>query len=753
MSREIAIPPQQLARQAIVYVRQSTPKQVARHQESTRRQYQLVEKAARLGWPGPRISVIDDDLGQSGTSSTHRTGFQRLVAAISLSEVGLVLVTEVSRLSRLDSDWHRVIELCAVFETLIADEDGLYDPRDPNDRLVLGLKGTLFSAELHILRARMRGGLLNKARRGELALRLPVGFRRLPDGTVAHDPDEQVRTTIATIFAQFATLRSGRAVQRYLAEHHLLMPRLVQEGPDSGRLTWVKPTYQMIQQVLTNPVYAGIFVYGRRVQQAQPGDPPALRLHRRPLTEWDIVLPGIYPGYLTEAEYYANREVLRANMYNFVKRQFGAPREGPGLLAGLLLCGRCGRRMSPSYGSRAQVYHCRREQMTYLAAQCQSFPRAYLDDAVRDGFFEALQPARLETLLAALTLVEQERQVLDRQWQLKLDRARYSVRLAQRQYDAIDPDHRLVARELEKRWNEALGDLDTLEREYAAARRTDLAPLTPAEQDAVRHLAGDLPAVWEAPTTTPADRKRLLRLAIQEVSVTVLSTKPRSAALTIRWSGGATTQQTVTVRPTGWHCTTAAALVEQIRALAQDLPDYQIAEQLTAAGLRTQTGKPWTYQRVASIRKQHRIATACPIDPAARTERGDGLVPVALAAEQLGVSSSLIHVWIEQGVLTSEQRVCQSYRWVRLSEADQARLAGQHDWSHFPTVRQVMREQGASRAEVWDQVRAGAYRAYRHPVGQCWEWRLEALPAVPAPSAPPPPGASALDVSSLAAYD
>ena len=568
MSRETAIPPQQLARLAIVYVRQSTPKQVARHQESTRRQYQLAEEAARLGWPRPRISVIDDDLGPSGTSSTHRTGFQRLVTAISLGAVGLVLVTEVSRLSRLDSDWHRVIELCAVFETLIADEDGLYDPRDPNDRLVLGLKGTLFSAELHILRARMRGGLLNKARRGELALRLPVGFRRLPDGSVVQDPDEQVRTTIQTIFAQFAVLRNGRAVQRYFAAHHLLMPRLGQVGPDAGRLTWVTPTYQMIQQVLTNPVYAGVFVYGRRVQQAQPGDPPALRVRHRPLAEWEIVLPGIYPGYITEAEYYANRDVLRANLYNFVKRQFGAPREGPGLLVGLLLCGRCGRRMSPSYGSRAQVYHCRREQMTYLTAQCQSFPRAYLDDAVRDSFFAALQPARLETLLAALTLVEQERQALDRQWQFKLERARYAVQLAQRQYDAVDPDNRLVARELEKRWNQALGDLDTLEREYAAARRTDLAPLTRAEQDAVRHLAGDLPAVWTAPTTTPADRKRLLRLAIQEVTVTVLPTKPRSAALTIRWSGGATTQQTVTARPTGWHCTTEATLVEQIRTWA-----------------------------------------------------------------------------------------------------------------------------------------------------------------------------------------
>ena len=364
MSREVRIQPQQLARTAIVYVRQSTVKQLAQHQESTRRQYQLAETARRLGWPQPRICVIDEDLGRSGTGSAERHGFQRLVATIGLGEVGIVLVTEVSRLSRLNSDWHRVIELCAVFETLIADEDGLYDPRDPNDRLVLGLKGTLFSAELHILRARMRGGLLNKARRGALALRLPVGYRRLADGSVVQDPDEQVQTTLQTIFAQFALLKAARSVQRYFLEHQLRMPRLEQTGPDAGRLVWVTPTYQMIHHVLANPAYAGLFVYGRRVQQAQPGDPPQLRTRRRPLEEWEIVVPDVYPPYLSQAQYYANREVLRANQYNFQQKRRGAPREGPGLLVGLVLCGRCGRRMTVSYGSHHHVYHCRREQMT-----------------------------------------------------------------------------------------------------------------------------------------------------------------------------------------------------------------------------------------------------------------------------------------------------------------------------------------------------------------------------------------------------
>jgi DNA invertase Pin-like site-specific DNA recombinase len=266
----------------MVYVRQSTTKQLLVHQERTRRQYQLAERAAQLGWPHPRIVVLDEDLGRSGASSKARLGFQRLVSAIGLGEVGLVLVTEVSRLSRLNSDWHRVLELCAVFGTLIADDEGIYDPRDPNDRLVLGLKGTLFAAELHILQARMRAGLLNKARRGALVMRLPVGYRRLHDGTVVFDPDEQVQWTLRTLFDRFAVQQNARAVQRSFQAEGLLMPRYVQEGTDSGRLVWVTPTYQMLTQVLTSPVYAGMFVYGRRVQQTRPGDPTERWAHRLP---------------------------------------------------------------------------------------------------------------------------------------------------------------------------------------------------------------------------------------------------------------------------------------------------------------------------------------------------------------------------------------------------------------------------------------------------------------------------------------
>jgi DNA invertase Pin-like site-specific DNA recombinase len=707
---------QHLNRQALIYIRQSTPKQVQINQESTRRQYELAEKAHQLGWPQPLIKVIDDDLGLSGASSTHRLGFQRLVASISLGEVGMVLVIEVSRLSRLNSDWHRVIELCAVFQTLIADEDGIYDPRDPNDRLVLGLKGTLFAAELHILQARMHGSLLNKARHGELALRLPIGYRRQHDGTVILDPDEQVRQTLQILFEQFSHLRNARDVQRYFYQHEIRMPRLVQQGLDYGKLLWVKPTYQMIQQVLTSPVYAGVFVYGRHKNVIVPGDPPVVKNHRLLMEEWDIVIPDVYPAYIAYDQYVKNRQILRDNMYNFKFKGRGAVREGQGLLQGVLICGQCGRRMT-------LCYVCRREKLTYAAPQCQSFPMRYLDQAISEIFLQAVQPAQLETMLAALGVLEQERRSLEHQWQLRLERMRYQVQLAQRQYDAVDPDNRLVARELEKRWNDALISLEKLEREYAFAQKTDLAPLEEADWQAVRNLAIDLPALWSASTTTAADRKRLLRLVVREVTLTV-EPKTRSATFTVVWSGETTTSHQVTCPPIGWHCVTDANLIQRIRDLATTYPDHRIAEILNTEGLRTQTAKEWTYGRVFSIRKQHHIPTHCPIDPIEAAPRGDGLVSVKTAAQMLNISPALVHLWAKMGVLEYDQRVSASKRWVRVMDADLDRLTGAADCIQLPTIAEVMMAKNMSRGDVWALVRAGQFVAYRSRHGGNWEWRL-----------------------------
>ncbi len=711
---------------ALVYIRQSTPKQVLTNQESTRRQYQLAERAQQLGWPAPQIQTIDEDLGLSGTSSHQRTGFQRLVASISLGEVGLVLVTEVSRLSRLNSDWHRVIELCAVFHTLIADEDGIYDPGDPNDRLLLGVKGTLFAAELHILYSRMRGNLLNKARRGELALRLPVGYRRLPDGQVVLDPDEEVRRTLELLFAQFASLRSARAVQRYFYQHQLKMPRLVPYGPGAGQLLWVRPTYQMVQQVLTNPVYAGTFVYGRRKREAQPGDPPLSKDRRRPLEEWDIVVPNTYPAYLSYEQYLVNRQSLRDNLYNFEKKGRGAAREGVALLQGLLLCGRCGRRMTVSHGSDYHAYQCRRAQMYYAERQCQSFGTHYLDQAVSEIFLEAMQPAELETTLAAFAHLEQERQTLDQHWQLRRERARYEVERARRQYDAVDPGYRLVARELEKRWEAALQAQEQLEQEYALVQRTELLPLSEEDQKLVRQLGADLPALWKAETTTAVDRKRLLRLVLAEVTLTTHPAE-RRAEMTILWCGGAVTQHQVQCPPIGWHMRTKASLVERLRRLAQQYPDHQIAEQLNAEGTLTQTGKPWTNARVYSMRKQYRIPTACPVNTKQTAARADQLVPAKTAARLLGVSPSLIQLWVQHGVLRCDQRCPASKLWVQLTAKDRARLNGSTREQGLLPRSTVMKQHGITGEAVWDLVRQGCHVAYRIAQGQRWEWRFQSV--------------------------
>ncbi len=723
------IEPRHLRLRAAVYVRQSTARQVLANQESTRRQYQLAERARQMGWSAPQVEVIDEDLGLSGASSHARTGFQRLVAAIGLGEVGIVLVTEVSRLSRRNSDWHRVIELCAVFRTLIADEDGVYRPQDPNDRLLLGVKGTLFAAELHILHARMRGNLLNKARRGELALRLPVGYRRLGDGAVALDPDEEVREVLARIFERFAVLRNARAVQRHFAEHRLKMPRLVQQGAETGRVVWVQPTYQMIQQVLTSPVYAGVFVYGRRRQEIGPGDPPVVTLRRQPLEEWDIVVPGVYPAYLGYDQYLLNRRHLQDNLYNFAAKRPGAPREGRALLQGLVVCGRCGRRMGVSHGSRYLRYECRRAQMDYGTPQCQAFPVVHLDRVAGALFLEAVRPAALETTLAALTALEHERQALDRHWRLRLERARYDVQRAQRQYDAIEPENRLVARTLEARWNKALEALEQLEQDYAFVRRTELLPLDAAEQGAVRRLAEDLPTLWHAATTTDVDRKRLLRLVATEVVLTA-DAKARRAEVTTVWTGGATTRHEVGCPPLGWHTRTGAAAILRPRELAQRHPDHRIAARLNAEGLVTRTGKPWTYARVHSMRKEHGIASACPLHTREAVERADGMVPAKVAAQRLGVSPSLLHVWVRHGALAHDQRLSASRVWVRLTSDDQARLDGSSPVAHtLPRFAEVRRAERLSTEALWERVRRGEYQAFRTRRGQGWEWRLLHPPA------------------------
>ncbi len=453
-------------RVAVVYVRQSTVQQVVDHQESTARQYALVGRAVELGWPCDRVQVIDEDLGKSGQSAEGRPGFQRLLAEIALDHVGLILGLEVSRLARSCKDWHQLLEVCARFRVLLADADGLYDPSDYNDRRLLGLKGTMSEAELHVLKERMYQGKLNKARRGELLGRTPLGYVRLPSGEWAIDPDEQVQALVRLVFDQFDRQPSLHAVLRYLVRHGLRVPVRPHCGPHQGQLEWRRPNRTTLLNLLRHPAYAGAYRFGHRQtdpRRKKPGKPDSGRCLNAP-EDCLVLLRDRVPAYIPWERFLANQERLKANRAR--RDSPGAPRNGQALLGGLIRCGRCGQRMTVHYSAKHRpAYHCARVCSSYGEPMCQSSPAAVLDELVAKQIVAAMAPAALEASLAAVAEIERERAELARQWQLRRERARYEADRACRQYQACEPENRLVARELERRWDEALKQQRNLEDE------------------------------------------------------------------------------------------------------------------------------------------------------------------------------------------------------------------------------------------------------------------------------------------------
>src|SRR3954464_1769500 len=510
-----------LDRLAIVYVRQSTLQQLEQHRESTALQYGLAERACNLGWPRPRVSVIDDDLGRSGASAEGRPGFQRLVAEVGLGHVGLVLGFEVSRLARSCRDWYQLLEICALAGTLIADSDGVYDPALYNDRLLLGLKGTMSEAELHIMRARLDQGRWNKAKRGELGFNMPRGYLKYPSGEVCLDPDERVRETVRLVFDVFERRGSIHGVMRYLVEHDIALPDRARSGPARGEVVWQRPHRATIRNMLTSPIYAGAYVFGRR-----HGDSPDPQVRRRQAQrpsrhpeDWRVLLKDRWPAYISWERYEENQRQLIANQ----NKHKGVPRGGPSLLAGLLYCGRCGSRMVTCYRSNGRDlrYDCTRHQINYGAPHCQALAGGALDTLVTTLILQALRPSAIEVSLQLAEDVELERAQHHRQWALRLEQAHYEVERAERQYDAVEPENRLVARTLEQRWEQALAAEVTLKADYDRFRATRPTTLSDAERAAVRRLASDLPALWDAPTTQPTERQELVRLMLRRAVVTV----------------------------------------------------------------------------------------------------------------------------------------------------------------------------------------------------------------------------------------
>lgn len=643
-----------LDRSAFVYVRQSTPQQVIDHQESTARQYALADRAVALGWTPDRITTIDDDLGKSGQSIEGRPGFQRLLAEVALDHVGLILGLEMSRLARSNRDWHQLLELCARFRVLLADADAIYDPADHNDRLLLGLHGMMSEAELHVLKERMYQGKLNKARRGALMGLPPIGYVRLASGEWAIDPDEQVQATVRLIFDQFDREATLHGLLRYLVHHGVRIPVRPGGGPNRGELEWRRPNRATLSNLLHHPSYAGAYRFGHRPidpRRKQPGRPNTGKLVRRP-EDCLVLIRDRLPAFITWDRFCSNQDRLAANRSRCGSA--GAPRQGPSLLAGLLRCGRCGRRMIVRYsGAKGRhCYSCTRGSADYAEPLCQCLSGPVVDDFVRGQILAAVEPAALEASLAAVAEVERERAELSRDWQLRRERARFEVERASRQYQACEPENRLVARELERRWEDALKAQRRVEDDYERWRRAARGRLSTEDEAAIRSLAADLPAVWEAATTTPAERQRIARLLIEHVSVTTDKASER-VDVVLRWVGGSAESHTLGRPVTRYDLQSDyPRLVERLRTLCGErLSSAAIAERLNAEGFRP----PKRTNRFSGemvLRLTSRLGLG-------RRERHgsptglsrDEYRPMGLA-RRLGMSRDTVRRWLRAGWLT-----------------------------------------------------------------------------------------------------
>ncbi|HKR50557.1 MAG TPA: recombinase family protein [Pseudonocardiaceae bacterium] len=651
----------QLERLVVIYIRQSSMQQVLDHQESTRLQYALVDRAVALGWVADRVLVIDEDLGKSGASAVARSGFQRLVSEIGLDHVGLVLGIEMPRLARSGRDWYQLMELCAISGALLGDADGLYDPADYNDRLLLGLKGTMAEAELHLIKQRMQAGRLNKARRGELSVPLPIGYVRRPSGEAVLDPDEQVQAVVRLVFSKFAEFTTTHALLRCLVDHGIELGVRLRSGPDKGELEWRRPNRMTLQIMLHSPVYAGIYAYGRRrvdARRQQPGRPSTGRVVRGE-QEWLVFIPGMLPAYISEETWRANLAQLAADASRSDAR--GSARAGSALLSGLARCGRCGKRMAVQYHTREKgtvpEYRCSRQVGDYGAARpCQSLAGACADAFVSAQILDALSPAALEVSLRAAEQVEADRTALEEIWAKRLERAAIAVDRARRCYRLAEAENRLVVRQLEKDWEQALADQQRLSEEHDRFVRTRPTCLTPAERAAITALASDIEGLWHAPTTTDKDRKELIRALITDVRLTVQGESER-VAVTRTWAGGHTTED-ILVRPVARidQLSNYPQLAARVRALdAQGLTSRQIAARLDAEGFRPPKRiEHFTPNSITTLRRRLRTgARACPAP--GRDGLGEHEWRLSDLAHHLDMPEATLYTWIQRGWVASRR--------------------------------------------------------------------------------------------------
>jgi len=635
-----------LNRDAYLYVRQSTVRQVFENQESTKRQYALRQRAIALGWPIERVVVIDSDLGQSGASATDREGFQRLVAEVSMGHAGIVLGLEVSRLARNSSDWHRLLEICALSQTLILDEDGVYNPCDFNDRLLLGLKGTMSEAELHVLRARLRGGMLNKARRGELKTLLPVGFIHDARGQVVLDPDKQVQAAIHNFFEIFQRTGTARATIKELRQAKVLFPRRLAAGIRKGDLVWGQICHCRALQVLHNPHYAGAYFFGRH-RSGKRAD-GSRKLELVPRDQWYALLPDAHPGYISWEQFESNqRQLLECSRAHGRDRRNSPPREGPALLQGIVLCGKCGSRMTVRYQTQAKalcpIYVCQREGINNGKPICESIPGHSIDNAVGKLLVEVMSPVTLELALAVQSELSHRIEATDRIRRQQVERARYAADLARQRFMQVDPNNRLVADTLEAEWNERLREMSAEQDEYERSLAVDKIVVNAQQREQILALATDFPRLWENNATTMRDRKRMIRLLIEDVTLV----RNADIHVHVRFRGGTTRSVALPKPQCAWEMRQVRPeVVQQVDDLLGNHSFSEIARTLNDRGHKRSAGMSFD---VAAVR---RLKTAYALKSRQQRLQDAGLLTRQQLAKALGVAPNTISIWRRNGLLT-----------------------------------------------------------------------------------------------------
>lgn len=700
MSR-VKIEPLHLQRSAYVYVRQSTQHQVQQNVESKQRQYELRQRAEALGWSPQMVVVIDDDLGKSASGQAERSGFERLVSDVALGRAGIVLGLEVSRLARNNRDWYHLLDLCAARSTLIADTDGIYDTSAYNDRLLLGLKGTMSEAELHVLRGRMLEGMRHKAKRGELKFRLPAGFEYV-DGEITKTNDEQVRHLIELVFAKALEIGTVAGLAKYLEVERILFPRRRVSEP--SKVSWAKPYYRAVYLMLNNPIYAGAYAYGRteKVTEVSADGAAGSRRRYKPMSQWDVMIHDHHVGYVPWETFERIQKMMQRNRPARSDEVPKVVREGAALLQGIVRCGRCGRSMTVEYsgaGSHcARLYSCKAATKQLIGPHCQSIGGQRVDAMIAQVFLNVVSAGRLDAHLSALKQLGAEEDGTLRQIELQVARARYEAQRLERQYAAVEPENRLVARTLETRWNNALAETAELEQQ-AEARKAQLSKrLSGTEEIELRELTRDLGRLWRHSSVTSAERKTLLRTLVDEVFL--LKEKPVVFAKVI-WKGGAVTETSLTLpsAPPGYQGA-PVELVDLIRELATRHTDAQIARVLVRRGIKTPKKKlSFSAHHVEGLRRTHGIDRFQP-DAAASTDT----YTVEQAARLFSVSCPTVYSWLKLGILVGTQ-VTHSAPWsIRITEADRKRLsaAAPEGWR---SVDEAAGELGVSKQTILNWVK------------------------------------------------